>query len=122
MGFKYALHHKQGQHQCQQDNVVIVGAGDLMAEKYRLAYGKPERPIGEESHLVDQNLDDGAERQGHHRQIRAIHTQCRQGEQRTKKCRDHNTRRYRQQKRHAQLKIKYTGGIGTNPEQCGVTE
>ncbi len=42
----------------------------------------PERAVGQEVHLVDEDLDDRAERERDHREIRAGHAQRRQREHR----------------------------------------
>ena len=95
---------------------------ELFAKNRRFWKGDAERAFGEERHLVDQNLDDGAKRQRHHRQIRPGDAQRRQGQQRTKRRRHADAGRNDDPQRRAQLHEQHTSGVGTHTKQTGVAQ
>jgi hypothetical protein len=74
------VHDQERGHHEEHHHVVILHCAHLMVEHPELGDRDAHRFFGEPRHLVDQNLDDGAEREGDHGQVGTGDAQRGQGQ------------------------------------------
>ena len=98
MASENTVHEHQAQHQHHQHDPIELALVKLVAKQRRLVELDPQRSFGQECHLVDEDLDDGAEGQRDHRQIGARDAQRRQRQQGAEHSRDANRRQQHQHK------------------------
>jgi len=117
MGFHDPVHHQQREHQQERDDPEVFGLAEHMPEDGGLGHADAHGTFGQERHLVDQDLDNRAECQGHHGQIRAGDTQCRQRQHGTKPCCHHDGHGQGEVERHLKVKHHHARHIGPDAEQ-----
>ena len=116
------MHDQQRRHQHGGHQPIELFFVERMAEQHGLVELDAHRSFGEEGHLVDQNLDDGAEGQRHHGQIRPRHAQRRQSERHAEGGRHHDGCRQREPDRRRKLEHQHARGIGADAEQARMAE
>ena len=96
--------------------------GELGAKQVGLGHLDTQGAFGQEVHLIDQDLDDGAKGQCHHRQVGAGHAQRGQRQQRTKASGHANTGRNDEPQGRAELEEHDTRGVRAHAKQASVAE
>mmetsp|Transcript_5286 Transcript_5286/g.19868 ORF Transcript_5286/g.19868 Transcript_5286/m.19868 type:complete len:622 (-) Transcript_5286:4456-6321(-) len=119
---QHPVHKDQRRDQTGHHQPVVLHLVERMAEELGLGQRDAHRALGQEGHLVDQDLDDGAEGQRHHGQIRPGHPQGRQRQHRAKHRRHRDGGRQRGIDRGVELQDQHTGRVGADAEQARVPE
>jgi hypothetical protein len=119
---KDAVHHHQRQHHQHHHHPVVLALVELVAEERGLLQLDAHRAVREEAHLVDEDLDDGAEGQRHHGQVGPRHAQRRQRQQRAEARREQNREGHRDPERRRQLEHQHAGRIRAQSEQARVAQ